>query len=98
MTDQAFTIVVDETIHAALIADAADAHTSPEKLVGELLRERYTDHPGDPQHDAWFLREIEAAVREADDPNTEWVSNEVVMEESRRQIERLLARAGKKAA
>ena len=29
-------------------------------------------------HDAWFRAEVEAAVREADDPNTVWVSNEEV--------------------
>ena len=27
-------------------------------------------------HDAWFRSEVEAGLREADDPNTEWIANE----------------------
>lgn len=29
-------------------------------------------------YDAWFRAEVEEGLREADDPNTEWVSNEEV--------------------
>lgn len=27
-------------------------------------------------YDAWFRAEVEAGIKEADDPNTEWISNE----------------------
>lgn len=29
-------------------------------------------------HDAWFRAEVEQGLKEADDPNTQWVSNEEV--------------------
>lgn len=33
-------------------------------------------------HDAWFRAEVEQGIKEADDPNTAWVSNETVMKKS----------------
>lgn len=30
-------------------------------------------------HDAWFKGEVEQAIKEADDPTTEWISHETVM-------------------
>jgi hypothetical protein len=36
-------------------------------------------------HDAWFRSEVEAGLREAEDPNCEWVSQEEV---ERRSAER----------
>jgi hypothetical protein len=32
-------------------------------------------------YDAWFRSEVEAGIREADDPNAVWVSNEEVNRE-----------------
>jgi hypothetical protein len=29
-------------------------------------------------HDAWFRAEVEQGIKEADDPSTQWVPNEVV--------------------
>ena len=29
-------------------------------------------------HDAWFRSEVEYGIKEAEDPNTQWVSNEAV--------------------
>ena len=83
MTDHAFTITVDEGVHAALVADAHDAQLPPEKLVSDLLRQHYTEAGGSAEYQAWFRREVEAAVREADDPNTVWVSNKEVEAQSR---------------
>lgn len=28
------------------------------------------------EHDAWFRAEVEKPLREADDPNAEWISND----------------------
>ena len=33
-------------------------------------------------YDAWFRAEVEEGLREADDPKTEWVSNEEVERQS----------------
>lgn len=38
-------------------------------------------------YDKWFRAEVEAAIKEADDPNTQWVSNEDVMTESAKRRE-----------
>lgn len=38
-------------------------------------------------YDAWFRAEVEEGLREADDPNTEWISNEEV----ERQMDKKLA-------
>ncbi|MFP3943362.1 MAG: hypothetical protein ACLFWF_05700 [Alphaproteobacteria bacterium] len=43
-------------------------------------------------YDQWFRAEVEQALREADDPNTEWVPHEVVVEEMKRERAELLAR------
>jgi hypothetical protein len=34
-------------------------------------------------YDAWFRAEVEAAIRDADDPNCEWISHEEVLRRSR---------------
>jgi hypothetical protein len=33
-------------------------------------------------HDVWFRAEVEQALKEADDPNTQWVSNEDVKKQA----------------
>ncbi len=43
-------------------------------------------------HDQWFRAQVEEAISEADDPNTEWVSHEVVKQGIARQRATLLAR------
>lgn len=43
-------------------------------------------------HDKWFREQVEAAVTEADDPNTEWVPHEIVKQDMARQRAELLAR------
>ncbi|WP_137114101.1 hypothetical protein [Mesorhizobium sp. GR13] len=42
--------------------------------------------------DAWVREQVADAVREADDPNTEWVWHEVVKQDMARQRAELLAR------
>ena len=43
-------------------------------------------------HDKWFRDQIEEAIKEADDPNTEWVPHEVVKQDMARQRAEFLAR------
>jgi len=45
------------------------------------------------QHDAWFRKEVEQSLREADDPNTVWVSNADAKAQSSAQRARWLAQA-----
>lgn len=47
----------------------------------------------DPDYETWFREEIEAALIEADDPNTEWIEDEAVeqeMDELRVELEALI--------
>lgn len=34
------------------------------------------------EYDTWFRAQVEAAIAEADDPNCEWIPNEVVLQEN----------------
>lgn len=43
-------------------------------------------------HNEWFREQVEDAVREADAPNTEWVSHEIVKQDMARQRAELLVR------
>ncbi|MDZ4811352.1 MAG: hypothetical protein SGI99_01880 [Pseudomonadota bacterium] len=43
------------------------------------------------RHDAWFRKEVEQSLREADDPNTVWVSNAGAKGQSSAQRARWLA-------
>lgn len=43
-------------------------------------------------HDTWVHEQVADAVREADDPGTEWVPHEVVKQDMARQRAKLLAR------
>lgn len=46
-------------------------------------------------YDAWFRAEVEAGIKEADDPATEWVSNEEVEADWERQRAELAKRAAR---
>jgi hypothetical protein len=45
-------------------------------------------------HDKWFREQVEQGLKEADDPNTVWISHEQVVADMRQQRAALLARAG----
>ncbi len=73
--------------------DAADyspetvkTHSRPDRA--EALRRAHEAAA----HDKWFREQVEEALREADDPNTEWVPHDVVKQDMARQRADLLAR------
>ncbi len=43
-------------------------------------------------HDRWFRGQVEEALREAEDPNTEWIPHDVVKQDMARQRTELLVR------
>lgn len=45
-------------------------------------------------HDAWFRAEVEAGIKEADDPATQWISHEDTMARMHKRLAQLKARAG----
>ncbi|PSJ62521.1 hypothetical protein [Kumtagia ephedrae] len=98
MADSTFTFRVDEELKSAF-ADAARAEDrTAAQLLRVLMREAVERSQAKREYDAWFDAEIDAALKEADDPNTEWVPHEVVKEDMARQRAELLARleAGEK--
>lgn len=73
--------------------DAADyapetvkTHSRPDRA--EALRRAHEAAA----HDRWFRGQVEEALREADDPNTEWIPHDVVKQDMARQRTELLAR------
>lgn len=73
--------------------DAADyapetvkTHSRPDRA--EALRRAHEAAA----HDRWFREQVEEALREADDPNTEWIPHDVVKQDMARQRAELLAR------
>ncbi len=44
------------------------------------------------EYNAWFRAEIEAAIKEADDPNTRWFTQEEAQADMERQRQSLLER------
>lgn len=67
-------------------ADGGKVHARPDRA--EALRRTHEAAA----HDRWFREQIEEAVKEADDPDTEWVPHEIVKQDMARQRAELLAR------
>jgi predicted transcriptional regulator len=89
MPETTFTFRVDEALKSAF-TDAAKAHDRP---GSQLLRDFMREYVEKAEYDAWFRAEVESALREADDPNAEWVPNEQVEAEWKVRKAELLARA-----
>jgi predicted transcriptional regulator len=74
MPETTFTFRVDEALKSAF-TDAAKARDRP---GSQLLRDFMREYVEKAEYDAWFRAEVEDGLREARDPNTEWVPNEQV--------------------
>jgi hypothetical protein len=74
-------------VDAASFADeVAPSRRRPDRA--EALRKTHEAA----EHDRWFREQVEQGIREADDPNTEWVPHEIVKADMARQRAELLAR------
>jgi len=67
-------------------SDGGKAHARPDRA--EAMRRTHEAAA----HDRWFREQVEEAIKEADDPNTEWVPHEIVKQDMARQRAELLAR------
>jgi len=82
--------------------DLLDAtHFSPTSLEGNKSREAAAErlrraHEA-AAHDRWFREQVEQAVKEADEPNTQWVPHEVVKADMAKQRAALLKRIKSRA-
>ncbi len=77
-----FTVKLEAELRDAFAAEAAAAHQSGSQLVREFMREFVRQRRQEREHDAWFRREVELAVQEADAPQAEWDSQEEVKRQS----------------
>jgi predicted transcriptional regulator len=77
-----FTVKLESELRDAFAAEAAATHQSGSQLVREFMREFVQRRRDAREHDAWFRREVELAVREADDPRAAWDSQEEVKRRS----------------
>jgi len=92
MSEATFTFRVDEDLKSAF-ADAARAQDrTAAQLLRTLMREAVRRQQAESGHDSWFRREVEQAMREADDPNAERIDHDVVRQDMARQRAELLAR------
>lgn len=89
MPETTVTFRVDEALKSAF-TDAAKAHDRP---GSQLLRDFMREYVEKAEYDAWFRAEVKEALRESDDPNAEWVTNEQVEAEWKVHKAELLARA-----
>ncbi|MFI0845647.1 CopG family ribbon-helix-helix protein [Mesorhizobium sp. IMUNJ 23232] len=92
MTDSTFTFRVDDDLKTAFAETAKAQDRTAAQLLRVLMREAVEESRAKREYDEWFDAEIDAALKEADDPNTEWVPHEVVKEDMARQRAELLAR------
>jgi predicted transcriptional regulator len=75
MGETTFTFRVDGELKQAF-TKAARANDRP---GSQLLRDFMRDYVERAEYDAWFRAEVEQSLREAEDPNAEWIPHEEVM-------------------
>lgn len=92
MADSTFTFRVDDDLKEAFAETAKAQDRTAAQLLRTLMREAVQSAQDKRLHDAWFRREVEQALREADDPNAEWVDHDAVRQDIARQRADLLAR------
>ena len=89
MPETTFTFRVDDELKQAF-TKAARANDRP---GSQLLRDFMREYVERAEYDAWFRAEVEQALKEADDPNTEWIPHEQVLQKWRVQRKELRDRA-----
>jgi len=92
-----FTLKLEAELRDQFMAEAAATNRPASQLVREFMRDFVKRQRDDREHDAWFRMEVEAGVREANDPRTRRISNEDVVSSWREQRAGLVARAGERA-
>ena len=91
MAETTFTFRVDRDLKDAFAEAAKAQDRTAAQLLAVLMRQA-VDAQTKRDYDKWFDAEIETALKEADDPNTEWVSNDEVKKDWERQRASLVRR------
>jgi predicted transcriptional regulator len=80
MAESTFTFRVDDELKAAFAETAKAQDRTSAQLLRVLMRETVEREQEAREHDQWFRAEVEEGLREADDPNTVWISHEEMVE------------------
>lgn len=79
MADQPrFTLEIEAPLRDAFFAEASAIDRPAADVVRDLMRDFVDRQQAARDHDAWFRAEVEAGLREADDPAVVRIPNEVV--------------------
>lgn len=95
MADEAmFTLALDAELRDQFVAEAEATHQPASQIVREFMRDFVSRQREARAHDTWFSGEIEAAMREADDPGVTRLGHEDVVSMWRQQRAKLTGRVG----
>ncbi|WAC48124.1 antitoxin of toxin-antitoxin stability system [Asticcacaulis sp. SL142] len=87
-----FTLKIEPELREAFMAEAAAVHRPASQIVREFMRDYVEQQQKAREYDDWFRAEVEAGLKEADDPNTVWHSHEDVVADMERQRQSFLGR------
>jgi predicted transcriptional regulator len=90
--DAVFTMKIEPELRDAFMAEAAASHRPASQIVREAMRDFIDKQKKQREYDAWFIAEVEEGLREADDPNTVWITQEEVEANMESQRQSFLAR------
>jgi predicted transcriptional regulator len=90
--DAVFTMKLEPELRDAFMAQAEALDRPASQIIREFMREFVEQQKQAKDYDAWFRAEVRQGLREADDPNTQWVTHEEVKTNMAVQRVRLLAR------
>ena len=93
MKEAVFTLKLEADLRDAFMAEAEATHRPASQIVRDFMRDFVKTQQDQRDYDVWLDAELEKAVREADDPNTKWYTQEELQQGRwREQRESLLAR------
>ncbi len=93
MSDATFTFRVDEALKEKFGEAAKARDRTGAQLLRDFMRAVVSQQQDAVEYDAWFRREVEAALAEANDPATQWISNDRMKQESAAWRHRVQARS-----
>jgi antitoxin component of RelBE/YafQ-DinJ toxin-antitoxin module len=92
MNDATFTFRVDEALKNQFTDAAKARDRTGAQLLRDFMRGVVSQQADATEYDAWFRQEVEMAMAEADDRNTQWISNDQMRRDSAAWRERVQAR------
>jgi len=86
------TIKLDSELHQDFMAEAQAMDRPASQLLREMMRDFVKQRRDARDYDVWFRAEVEAGLREVDDPNVELVPHQEVVANLARRRDALLKR------